>query len=705
MLMWLAQWLQGLSPDLGFLRVFQYLTLRAVLGAVTALLIGLFAGPRVIRRLTELKIGQPIRTNGMETHHVKSGTPTMGGVLILMSIALSTLLWADLSNRVVWIVLIVTLGFGAIGWADDWRKVVYKDPNGMRSREKYLWQSIIGLLAALYLVFSISESSNLKVLELFVSWVRSGFDVNLPPKAGLLLLDEPTNHLDLDALVWLESWLKRYPGTLLVISHDREFLDAITQVTVHVEHAQLARYSGNYTAFEEQRAERIVLQQAAYTRQQEKIAHLQQFIDRFKAKATKAKQAQSRVKALERMEKLAPVLTSADFTFEFQEPPQLPNPMLAVRDAAFGYRGAAHITPAEVDSELQDFSTSQQLHQHQLHSGEALPPITGQDKVILQGIHLSVLAGQRIGVLGANGQGKSTFVKTIAHALPLLAGRITEGKGLRLGYFAQQELDVLQLDDHPLGHMTRLAREHPDLAAQAGREQDLRNFLGSFQFAGDMVHQAVGSMSGGEKARLVLAMLVWQRPNLLLLDEPTNHLDLVTREALAMALNSFEGTVMLVSHDRALLRAVCDDFWLVGEGGIRPFDGDLDDYQRYLQEVARQRREQLNAGNSSATADADSKPALSGAEQRKLQAARRQQYLEQRRPLAKRQQQLEKDIDKLRADKERLEAELCQPLEPQAIADAGRQLKQVTDGLDEAEMEWLEVSEQLEALEAAQQET
>ena len=523
--------------------------------------------------------------------------------------------------------------------------------------------------------------------------------------SDLLLLDEPTNHLDLDALVWLESWLKRYPGTLLVISHDREFLDAITQVTVHVEHAQLARYSGNYTAFEEQRAERIVLQQAAYTRQQEKIAHLQQFIDRFKAKATKAKQAQSRVKALERMEKLAPVLTSADFTFEFQEPPQLPNPMLAVRDAAFGYRGAAHITPAEVDSELQDFSTSQQLHQHQLHSGEALPPITGQDKVILQGIHLSVLAGQRIGVLGANGQGKSTFVKTIAHALPLLAGRITEGKGLRLGYFAQQELDVLQLDDHPLGHMTRLAREHPDLAAQAGREQDLRNFLGSFQFAGDMVHQAVGSMSGGEKARLVLAMLVWQRPNLLLLDEPTNHLDLVTREALAMALNSFEGTVMLVSHDRALLRAVCDDFWLVGEGGIRPFDGDLDDYQRYLQEVARQRREQLNAGNSSATADADSKPALSGAEQRKLQAARRQQYLEQRRPLAKRQQQLEKDIDKLRADKERLEAELCQPLEPQAIADAGRQLKQVTDGLDEAEMEWLEVSEQLEALEAAQQET
>ena len=524
--------------------------------------------------------------------------------------------------------------------------------------------------------------------------------------SDLLLLDEPTNHLDLDALVWLEGWLKRYPGTLLIISHDREFLDAVTQVTVHIEHAKLNRYGGNYTAFEEMRAQQITLQQAAYSRQQEKIAHLQKFIDRFKAKATKAKQAQSRVKALERMERLAPVLTSADFTFEFQEPPQLPNPMLAIRDASFGYRGADYVAPdASNAAEVEDFSTSHVLREHQLQTGEALADVTANDTVILRNVDRSVLAGQRIGVLGANGQGKSTFVKTIAHALPLLAGRITEGKGLRLGYFAQQELDVLQLDDTPLGHMIRLAKAHPDIAAQAGREQDLRNFLGSFQFSGDMVSQRVGSMSGGEKARLVLAMIVWQRPNLLLLDEPTNHLDLTTREALAMALNEFEGTVMLVSHDRALLRAVCDDFWLVGHGTIAPFDGDLDDYQRYLLDMARQKRESLAeaAGAARQSAASSDKPALSGAEQRKLQAAQRQQYLEQRRPLAKRQQQLEQQMDKLNTEKAALEAQLCEPLDPGAIAEAGRKLKQCTDALEEAEMDWLEVSAELEAVETAYQ--
>ncbi len=515
--------------------------------------------------------------------------------------------------------------------------------------------------------------------------------------SDLLLLDEPTNHLDLDALVWLEGWLSRYPGTLLIISHDREFLDAITQVTIHIEHGKLVRYGGNYTAFEEQRAQQIVLQQAAYTRQQEKIAHLQKFIDRFKAKATKAKQAQSRVKALERMEKLAPVLTSADFHFDFFEPPQLPNPMLAVRDASFGYRAANTPAPVAPEGDLQDFATSQVLHTHQLHSGEALPEIAPDDKVILRGVSRSVLAGQRIGVLGANGQGKSTFVKTIAHALPLLAGQVTEGKGLRLGYFAQQELDVLQLDDHPLGHMVRLAKQYPDLAAQHGREQDLRNFLGSFQFSGDMVLQHVGSMSGGEKARLVLAMLVWQRPNLLLLDEPTNHLDLTTREALAMALNSFEGTLMLVSHDRALLRSVCDEFWLVGEGTIAPFDGDLDDYQRYLLDVARQKREALQA--EAAQAAQASNPGLSAGELRKQQAARRQQYLEQRRPLVKQQQQLEQAVEKWQTEKNRLETLLCHPLSPQEIADAGRELKQVTDQLEEAEMQWMEIAEQLETLE------
>src|SRR3982751_935166 len=347
--------------------------------------------------------------------------------------------------------------------------------------------------------------------------------------ADLMLLDEPTNHLDLDALVWLEAWLQRYAGTLIVISHDREFLDAVTKVTVHLDETKLVRYTGNYTAFEEMRSIRLEQAQASFEKQKERMAHLQKFIDRFKAKASKAKQAQSRVKALARMEKLAPVLTSADFQFEFKEPQSLPNPMLAFADVACGYPG---------------------------EGGAGA-------KRIVDHIDRSVLAGQRIGILGANGQGKSTFVKTIAGDLAPLSGEIVAGKGLTIGYFAQQELDVLSPADGPLMHMVRLARD----VGPAAREQELRDFLGSFRFTGEMVQQAVGTLSGGEKARLVLAMLVWQRPNLLLMDEPTNHLDLSTREALGMALNEFEGTVMLVSHDRALLRETCDEFWLGARGG------------------------------------------------------------------------------------------------------------------------------------------
>ncbi|MGF6760541.1 ATP-binding cassette subfamily F protein 3 [Paraburkholderia sp. GAS33] len=383
--------------------------------------------------------------------------------------------------------------------------------------------------------------------------------------SDLLLLDEPTNHLDLDALVWLEAWLKRYQGTMVVISHDREFLDAVTQVTVHVDNAKLVRYGGNYSKFEEMRAEQLLLQQAAMARQADKIAHLQKFIDRFKAKASKAKQAQSRVKALERMEKIAPVLADAEFTFEFKEPFNVPNPLLSMLDASFGYPASAGAPPGT-------------------------PPT-----VIVRGINRSVLAGQRIGILGANGQGKSTLVKTVAHELAPIAGEISEGKGLNIGYFAQQELDVLRPLDTPMEHMIRLAKDtpaHMRAPGQSGTEQSLRTFLGTFSFSGDMVHQAVGTMSGGEKARLVLCMIVWQRPNLLLLDEPTNHLDLATREALGMALNEFEGTVLLVSHDRSLLRAVCDEFWLVTKGGVEPFDGDLDDYQQFLRDEARRMREQ-----------------------------------------------------------------------------------------------------------------
>jgi ATP-binding cassette, subfamily F, member 3 len=484
--------------------------------------------------------------------------------------------------------------------------------------------------------------------------------------SDLLLLDEPTNHLDLDALVWLESWLKRYGGTLVVISHDREFLDAVTNVTVHIERQQLTRYGGNYSAFETLRAQQLELQQAAFSKQREKIAHLQKFIDRFKAKASKAKQAQSRVKALERMEKIAPVLADAEFTFEFKEPANLPNPMLAIRDGAFGYI------------------------------------VDGEPRTIVAGVDKSVLAGERIGILGANGQGKSTLVKTIARAIPALGGTLTEGKGLNIGYFAQQELDVLRPQDTPLEHMVRLARELGAAAPQSSREQDLRNFLGTFNFSGDMVSQEVGTMSGGEKARLVLAMIVWQRPNLLLLDEPTNHLDLATREALAMALNEFEGTVMLVSHDRALLRAVCDEFWLVGRGRVSPFDGDLDDYQRYLLEEARRLREQARAQNATpAPVAAAPSSEVTPQEQRRLDAQQRQQLAARTKPLKRQLEQADRRMAELAAARAELEARLSAPLPAPEIADAGKRLKAVSDEFAALEERWLELSGQIEAIESA----
>jgi len=484
--------------------------------------------------------------------------------------------------------------------------------------------------------------------------------------SDLLLLDEPTNHLDLDALVWLEAWLKRYEGTLVVISHDREFLDAVTGVTLHIERQQLARYGGNYSAFETLRAQQLAQQQAAYSKQREKIAHLQKFIDRFKAKATKARQAQSRVKALERMEAIAPVLAEAEFTFEFREPASLPNPMLAIRDGEFGYR------------------------------------VEGQARRIVGGVSRSVLAGQRIGILGANGQGKSTLVKTIARVIPPLGGTLTEGKGLNIGYFAQQELDVLRPADTPLEHLTRLARELAAGPGEGAREQDLRNFLGSFNFTGDMVSQAVGTMSGGEKARLVLAMIVWQRPNLLLLDEPTNHLDLATREALAMALNEFEGTVMLVSHDRALLRAVCDEFWLVARGGVEPFDGDLDDYQRYLLEEARRLREEARARRQAqpGTPAPAAVPERSPQEQRRLDAQLRQQLAQRTRPLRRELEQADRRLAELGTARAALESRLAAPLPTAQIAEAGRQLKSINDELERLEERWLELSGEIEAIES-----
>jgi ATP-binding cassette, subfamily F, member 3 len=487
--------------------------------------------------------------------------------------------------------------------------------------------------------------------------------------SDLLLLDEPTNHLDLDALVWLESWLQRYPGTMLVISHDREFLDAVTGVTVHIEQQKLTRYGGNYSAFETLRAQQLEQQQSAFARQQDKIAHLQKFIDRFKAKATKARQAQSRVKALERMEKIAPVLAEADFSFEFKEPANLPNPMLVVSDATLGY-GAPPPQPSA--------------------GGGGSEP-----RVILRGVSRSVLAGQRIGILGANGQGKSTLVKTIAREIPALGGTVTEGKGLHIGYFAQQELDVLSPQSNPLEHMVRLAR---DVGPEA-REQELRNFLGSFNFSGDMVARPVGTMSGGEKARLVLAMIVWQRPNLLLLDEPTNHLDLATREALSVALNEFEGTVLLVSHDRALLRAVCDEFWLVGGGRVGAFDGDLDDYQRYLLEEARRVRESARLQPRAAAAPVAA-AAVSPQEQRRQDAAVRQQLAARTRPLKRELAQVEHEMARLQAEKQQLEERLATRLPAAEIVAGGKRLKAASTALEAAEERWLALSGEIEAIES-----
>ncbi|MDG0852837.1 ATP-binding cassette domain-containing protein [Roseateles puraquae] len=479
--------------------------------------------------------------------------------------------------------------------------------------------------------------------------------------AELMLLDEPTNHLDLDALVWLEAWLQRYEGTLIIISHDREFLDAITKVTLHLDEGKLVRYGGNYTSFESQRAERMVLQQAAFERQQEKVAHLQKFIDRFKAKASKAKQAQSRVKALERMEKLAPVLTAADFNFEFREPLSLPNPMLMFDELSAGYR---------------------------TEEG---------DKIIVRGVDRSVLAGQRIGILGANGQGKSTLVKTIARTQAPMSGKLTEGKGLSIGYFAQQELDVLRLDEGPLEHMVRLARD----VGPPGREQELRDFLGQFRFTGDMVNQQVGSLSGGEKARLVLAMLVWQRPNLLLLDEPTNHLDLNTREALSMALNEFEGTVMLVSHDRALLREVCDEFWLVADGVVKPFDGDLDDYQRWLLDQSKEAsRAAKKAPSAAPVAVAAPAPPPASREDRKASGQARAKLAELTRPLRKEMEAIDKRLQALAAERAEIEAQLAEGAAASAIAEMGRRLKAIGDQLEADEMRWLELGEQIEAMSA-----
>jgi ATP-binding cassette subfamily F protein 3 len=357
--------------------------------------------------------------------------------------------------------------------------------------------------------------------------------------SDLLLLDEPTNHLDLDAILWVEEWLKKYRGTLVIVSHDRDFLDGVVNVIVHIDSQKLKRYGGHYSDFERQRAAAVVLAAGMIEKQQRERAHLESFINRFKAQASKARQAQSRMKMLAKMEDLAPLHVSAPFQFEFREPLRAPDPLLVMEDVVAGYR-------------LED----------------------GTEKPVLRDIKFSLQSGQRYGLLGINGAGKSTLIKTIAGELKPLAGTANFNKGLAIGYFAQHQVEMLRHDESPLWNLARVA---PRV-----REQELRGFLGGFNFPGEMALSPITHFSGGEKARLALAMIVWQRPNLLLLDEPTNHLDLETREALTVALAQFEGTLVLVSHDRHLLRATTDQFLIVADGQLQPFDGDMDDYRDWL---------------------------------------------------------------------------------------------------------------------------
>ncbi|MCG7585945.1 ABC transporter ATP-binding protein [Photobacterium sp. OFAV2-7] len=469
-------------------------------------------------------------------------------------------------------------------------------------------------------------------------------------RSDLLLLDEPTNHLDLDAVMWLEKWLQNYRGTLVLISHDRDFLDPVVGRIIHIENQTLNSYTGNYSSFENQRAEKLVLQQAMYQKQQKQMAHMQSYIDRFRYKASKARQAQSRIKALERMEKVLPAQFDNPFSFEFREPSALPNPIMMMDEVAAGYG----------------------------------------DNLILEKIRLNLVPGSRIGLLGRNGAGKSTLIKLLSGELPAQAGDLTYSQGVKIGYFAQHQLETLRLDDTPVQHLARIAPQ--------ATEQQLRDYLGSFGFVGDKALDKVGPFSGGEKARLVLALIVWQRPNLLLLDEPTNHLDLDMRQALTLALQSYEGAMVIVSHDRYLLRATTDDLYLVHDRQVMPFDGDLNDYHKWLTEQQRSERREQQAAKPETTKD---NSAASRKEQKRLEA----EFRKQTAPLRKKIDKLDKQMEKLAAEVEQAETELSDP----AIYDAenkvrlNEQLKRQGDAkssLEEIEMEWMELQEELEAMEA-----
>ena len=464
-------------------------------------------------------------------------------------------------------------------------------------------------------------------------------------RSDLLLLDEPTNHLDLDAVIWLESWLQSYRGTLLLISHDRDFLDAIVNHIAHIEQQKLTLYRGAYSDFERQRAEKLALQQSMFEKQQRKVAHLHSYIDRFKVQATKARQAQSRIKALERMEMISAAHIDSQFNFSFRAPVATPDPLLVLDEMQAGYNEVA----------------------------------------LLKNIVLAIRPGERIGLLGRNGAGKSTLIKLLSRELKALSGKRVEGKDLNIGYFAQHQLEQLRPDESPLQHMLKLDPQT--------REQEHLNYLGGFDFKGDMARSACGAFSGGEKSRLALALLIWTRPNLLLLDEPTNHLDLEMRHALTLALQDYEGGVILVSHDRALLRASCDQFVLVADGKAEVFDGDLDDYSAWLSVQRSQAKAEVKANNINSPIK----------NERAQSKAERQARILERRPLVKESEKLEADLEIWQKAKAVCDESLNAP-EHYVAADKTnlqkllKQQAELAQKIDQAEERWLEVHELLEAL-------
>lgn len=501
--------------------------------------------------------------------------------------------------------------------------------------------------AALLHGLGFSDADMLRpVLDFSGGWrVRLNLARALMCRSDLLLLDEPTNHLDLDAVIWLENWLKDYRGTLLMISHDRDFLDAVVNHIAHIEQQQLTLYRGGYSDFERQRAEKLAQQQSLYERQQREVAHLHSYIDRFRAKATKARQAQSRIKALERMELISAAHVDSPFNFTFRKPQAAPDPLLVLDDVDTGYL----------------------------------------DQAVLKQIKLTIRPGERIGLLGRNGAGKSTLIKLLASELQPMNGKRIEGKDLAIGYFAQHQLEQLRPDESPLQHMLRLDPQT--------REQEHRNYLGGFDFCGDMATTPCGGFSGGEKSRLALALLIWQQPNLLLLDEPTNHLDMEMRHALTMALQDYEGGMVLVSHDRALLRATCDRFILVADGKAEVFDGDIDDYRDWLasQEAAQKRAEKVVEEKSANRND------------RAQNKAERQARLAERRPLIKESEKLEADMALWQKEKSQIDERLSDPVLYAAAdkTDLQSLLKrqaELAQSIRRVEERWLELQEQLEAI-------